>query len=325
MREILLDHTVPDWVYIRQALSLALMKNRPITIAQGMAFLETCPEYIPLLDDISTALADREAGRIIREGDSLSFQPRPIMPGRMCLRSCSLSSSIEVLLLFMPALFHADFRSVIEIDGVTHSPLSYPTPFIKESLLGLLERLGFFGSLTLRRFGFHGSGGGFIESRIYPREGRDGRDIPPIAPALPLGIKIVIARMSTELAELEKSILSSTLDFDPEKIAIIEVMDCEGPGNSIQLHVNWGEITLVLFREMRLFNEEGTLYLAEDTMHQEIMGLANEARELFRKNVLPDGIARELIPYLVISGIEYQLSGEGAVLGLTRELCSYLL
>lgn len=325
MGVILLDHTVPDWVYIRQALSLALLKNRPITIAGGMAFLNAHPEYIPILDDILTALADRSAGKLVNEGNDLIFHPRPLLPGRMSLRSGPLSSAVEILLLFMPALFCADFRSVIEIDGVSHSPLSYPTLFIKESFLGFLEMLGFYGSLTLRRFGFHGSGGGFLESRIYPGECKNGVGIPSVASMSFLGITIVIARMSTELAELEKSILSSELDIPPDRISIIEVMDCDGPGNSVQLFVKWGDAKLVLTREIFLFKEEGGPYLREDTMRQEMVNLSDEAKELFRKKEIPKSLLRELIPYLEISGLKLRLSGEGVTTDFTRDLCKILL
>lgn len=325
MGVILLDRTVPDWVYIRQALSLALLKNRPITIAEGMAFLNAYPEYFPVLDDISRALTDRGAGKLVSEGNDLIFHPRPLLPGRMSLRSGPLSSAVEILLLFMPALFRANFRSVIEIDGVSHSPLSYPTLFIKESFLGLLEMLGFYGSLTLRRFGFHGSGGGFLESRIYPGECKDGIGIPSVAPMSFLGITIVIARMSTELAELEKSILSSELDIHPDRISIIEVMDCDGPGNSVQLLVKWKDAKLVLTREIQLFNEEGGPYLTEDTMRQEMVNLSDEAKELFRKKQIPESLLRELIPYLEISGLKIRHSGEGVTTDFTRDLCKILL
>ncbi len=322
---IILDRAVPDWVYIRQALSLALLKNRPITIAEGMAFFDANPEYNPVLDDISTALADRSAGKLVSEGSDLIFHPRPLLPGRMSLRSGPLSSAIEILLLFMPALFHADFRSVIEIDGVTHSPLSYPTLFIKESYMGILEMLGFYGSLTLRRFGFHGSGGGFLESRVYPGECRGDMEIPSEAPVSILGITIVIARMSTELAELEKSVLSSELDIHPDRISIIEVMDCDGPGNSVQLLVKWGEAKLVLSREIHLFKKEGGPCLREDTMRQEMVDLSDEAKELFRKKGLTETLLRELLPYMIISGLKLRHSGEGAATDFTRDLCEILL
>ncbi len=325
VQELILDQPNADWIFIRQALSLALLKNRQVVFPQWPIFIEGRPDYHPVIEDMTNALADMGAGRLLADGNALRFIPRPLVPRRFSLRSGPFSSATELLLLLMPALFHADFRSVIEVDGVTHSPLSCPTAWIKASLMGLLERLGFFGSLTLRRFGFHGSGGGFMESRIYPLEAREWTDLSVPSTASIGGVQIFIARLSTELAEMEKDMLAGLLDIEPGKISIIEVMECDGPGNSIQLHADRGGIPLVLFKEMKLYGNDGVLSFSEDDMRNGIKILVEEGRSVLRNNTLPVGLARELHPYLILSGMEGKPSVEAGSIGLTVELCEAML
>lgn len=320
---MVIDFPNPDWILIRQALSLSLLKNVPITIGGGAAFIDGNPDFRPILEDMARMTEELGAGRLTTEAESIIFEPRPLLPGTFRFDSGHLSSAVELLLFLMPALFHVDFRSVLELGGVTHSPLSCPTAFVKETLLAALEQMGLYGSLTLRRFGFHGSGGGAMESRIYPREKRSGKPWGgDEAPAL-TGIKIFISRLDTGLAEIEKGIIAEKIGMDATRIAIIEVMDSDGPGNGVQVVASCRGLPVVLFREMNLYNGKGELAFSEETLRVEIAGLAGETR-LLLEGTLPDRAVRELYPYRVLSGGAAP-AGETPGAAMTRELCGKLL
>lgn len=313
-----------DWLLIRQALSLALLKNTPITIGGGGLCIESSAGARPLFDDMAGMIAKFGAGRLAMDGTSLVYEPRPLRPGTFRFESDRLGSSVELLLFLMPALFHCDFRSIVELDGVTHSPRSCPTAFVKETILEALARIGFYGSLTLRRFGFHGSGGGSIESRIYPREGSSGPIIAGNdAPSL-TGVKIIISRLDTGLAELEKTMIAERLGIDAGRIAIIEVMESDGPGNGVQVFASYRGLPVVLFREMSLYDDNGELSFSEDDLGKEIDGLAGEAR-LLMEGALPERITRELYPYLFLSGTAVATAADSPGAVMTGQLCEQML
>jgi RNA 3'-terminal phosphate cyclase len=322
MKIMVIDFPNPDWILIRQALSLSLLKNVPITIGGGAAFIAGNPDFKPILDDMARMAEELGAGRLTTEAESIIFEPHPLLPGTFRFDSSHLSSAVELLLFLMPALFHADFRSVLELGGVTHSPLSCPTVFVKETLLAALEQMGLYGSLTLRRFGFHGSGGGAMESRIYPREQRSGKpgedgDAPAIS-----GVKIFISHLDTGLAEIEKGLIAEKIGMDPNRIAIIEVMESDGPGNGVQVVATSRGLPVVLFREMKLYDGKGELAFSEETLRSEIAGLAGETR-LLLEGTLPERAIRELYPYCVMSGTAAP-AGETPGAVMTRELCGKL-
>ncbi len=319
-----IDFPNPDWTLIRQALSLSLLKNVPITIGGGAAFIAGNPGFRPILDDMARMSDEFGAGRLRLDAGSIVFEPRPLAPGRYRFDSDHVSSAVELLLFLMPALFHGDFRSILELGGVTHSPLSCPTSFVKETLLAALERMGLYGSLTLQRFGFHASGGGAMESRLYPREKDAGAVLSGAkTPALG-GVKIFISRLDTGLAEIEKGMIAESLGLNAERIAIIEVMESDGPGNGIQVFAEYCGLPVVLFREMALYDRNGELSFSEEALRCEIAGLAGDAR-LLMEGTLPERVVRELHPYYAMSGTVPAPGGESPGAAMTRELCEKLL
>jgi RNA 3'-terminal phosphate cyclase len=324
MQTTLLDYTAPDWVLIRQALSLALLGKKPVAISGGGAFLEAAPAYRPLFDDAVRTLASLGAGRLALEGGSIVYEPGAVAPGRHRIESGPFSSAVELLLLLAPALFHCGFRSVLECSGVTHSPHSCPTAWVREDLLARLERLGFCGSLALKRFGFYGSGGGSLESRLYPRE-KAAAAAPAGGPGRVTGARIFIARLNTELAEQEKLMLADRLGLEPGAIAIIEVVDASGAGNSIQVFIDSGGVPSVVYREMWLYDEGGAIVFSEEALAEGIAGITAETEALVHDGLLPERTVRELIPYLLIAGVEAGSLPETRAARLTRDLCVRLL
>jgi hypothetical protein len=322
-RMVDINYSDTDWIVIRQSLSLALASGRSVSIGGAAAFLGEGSDYRPILDDIARILPAIGAGRIRIEGDTIIFDPENLAAGKYDIETGPLSSATEPILLLMPALFNRDFRSIITASGVTHSHLSCPSAFIKETVLAGLEKLGLYGSLMLRRFGFYGTGGGSMEARIYPRESGAEAMAGSGRPAL-LGAKIFISHVDASLAEMEKSMLAGLPGFDQVRIAIIEVMESNGAGNSIQVFGECSGMTVVLFRDMRLYNLSGEFIFSEDALRGAIDGLAADARS-FLEGSLPERIIRELYPYRVMAGKTPQPGVETRGIEMTRGLCEKLL
>ena len=322
MIDINVEHI--DWLLIRQALSLALLKNKPVAIHGGPQFLKQHPEYRPLFEDLSRTTAVMGTGRLACENEILAFEPRPLPPGSHSLESPPLSSAVELLLFLMPCLLYGDFRSILNFRGVTHSIISHPTSFIKESLLKAIEELGFYASLTLKRFGFQGSGGGIFESRIYPHEAKRAQIFSGQSCALS-GVTIFISHLNTDLAMREKFMLAELLGLDENKIAIIEIIDSDGIGNSIQALVSCGGINVILSRDALVCNERGGITCDESDIPAILTGLSDEVKALTGDRVLPEHIIRELYPYIILSGSEFDYCGHIPSVALTRDLCKTIL
>jgi RNA 3'-terminal phosphate cyclase len=322
MIEIDALHT--SWQSIRQALSLAMLTNRDTALLHAHTFLTGRPQYRHVLEDLARATAGVGAGRIECESDSILYYPRRAKAGRYELESNSFSSSVEVLLFLMPALFFADFRTVINLKGATHSVLSHPTAFVKEFMLAAIEQLGFYASLTLKRFGFYGSGGGLLESRIYPREIKNAL-LPAWKSCKPAGARIYLAGLNMELASLEKRMLSDLLGLGQDKIAIIEIVDADGPGNSLHVYADAGGINIIFYREIDICNEEGVAGINEEKISGILAGLSEEIWNCTRNGVLPDRMVRELYPYIALSGSDTASVGKPGEFATTEDIIEKFL
>ena len=309
------------WLHLRQALSLSLLTGRDVAIPAGH-ILASSFEARATFDDIAEVLERLCGSRPIVENGTVVFTPRPLKPGRYRIDTGPYSSAIEPVLLLMPALFHCDFRSVIECTGVTHSPLSYPTAFVKETLLALLERLGFMGSLRLSRFGFHGSGGGAVEARIYPRESIRGA-IPFGERAELVGARVIFSHVSRELAEMEKRMIADRLRLAEDRVSILEVVDADGCGNSLSAVLNLHGIAIVIFREIAIVDRTGRIIVSEKDVEEAIDAIADEALRAVDLGIT-DRLAGELIPYCRIAGIDAPRP-IGPLSSLSEEVCATML
>ncbi len=297
-----------DWLLIRQSLALSLLTGRGVEIGDGSFFLENHPEYQPLMQDFIEIAERYNWGELSLKSDTITFTPGTLEYGNYELVTNPYSSASELILLLLPSLISLRFRSSIKVSGVTHSSISYPTNFINETLCTLLENIGIYSSISLKRFGFYGSGGGGIESKMYPLERMDGASIdamlyPEKLPEI-IGGRIYISGMSMDIANHEKRLLSSGLGIDDKGVSIIEVRDSDGMGNVIQLLVQFGILPVVFSRVIDPYNYRGDFTFQDRDIHGEADDFLNEVRVFLRDRSLPEYLLRELVPFLWIAGAD---------------------
>ena len=287
----------PDWLSIRQALSLALETCRAVRISGAGRFIKDNEQYLPLMQDCEQACGIMRAGSLRLQDDDVFFEPSRPVSGTYALSSGNFSSSVELLLLFLPVLFSLDFRTVLNISGVTHSVLSYTTGFVRESLYYFLEQSGLYASMSLKRFGFYGSGGGLIEARAYPAEQKEAQSLALDGKGTVHGIRILLAGIQPELAKREKQRLGQLLSMPEENISILDIRNASGFGNAIEIFLGFGDKTLVVFKEMAFYNHAGDFIFDEDQFNQSIEELVQEEQHILRNRIMPFSLYRELIPY----------------------------
>lgn len=290
------------WQRLRLALSLALMQGEPLLVKNGCSFIEKNFDFHPLYETVKRFIFETGCGMLADSGDDLQFLPEGLMYGVFDIDTGSFTPLAEIELLLMPALFKQEFRSVINYSGVTHSHLSYPTSFLKESLFALLEKMGFYASMNLKRFGFYGSGGGSSESRIYPAEIKTCTDVLSFSGKRIEGARVFMAGMNMDMAKKEKEFLSRSLHLDENKVQIMEIVDADGMGNSIQVYVECGGMHMIVSRDMEVFNSAGDIVFDEAKYYSSISALVSETERFIKTDYIPTGITAELIPYMLISG-----------------------
>ncbi len=303
-----IEHECVDWVTIRQSLALSILTGKGVEIGDGKSFLHNHPEYQPLMGDIEEIVKEYHWGSLAFKSDNIVFIPGSTDFGNYELETNPYSSASELIMLLLPSLISLSFRSSVKVSGVTHSSISYPANFINDTLFALLENIGIYSSISLKRFGFYGSGGGLIESKIYPLEEQNVVSFDavlfPEKPPEVIGGRVYISGMSLDIANRERVLLSNRLDIDDTKISVIEVRNAEGMGNIMQLSLQFDLLPVVFSKVIDAYNYRGDFIFPDSDIDAEVDGFLNEVRIFQRERMLPERIVRELVPFLWIAGID---------------------
>ena len=297
-----------DRVSFRQALSLSLLSGRAFTYRGALAFVNANPPFSAYLSDFEQLFRDRDLGSFRVEGDDISFSPRAVRFGVMDIPVNPYSSAVEMTLLLAPALFRREFRSKLLFSGVTHSTLSPGTSWMKESFLAVLEKMGLYASCSLRRFGFYGSGGGALEARIYPAEDRRAV-IAARGDIAVTGARVCIAHLDASIAREEKEMLSADLALDPSRAGILEVRDCDGAWNHAEVYLVMDGVPLVVSETVPVYDFDGKNRFSNEGTAQSMKDLARRVRETVAAGRLPEDLAREIIPYAMMTGSAFDAAG----------------
>lgn len=290
-----------DWTLIRQVLALALMKNEPLLLKGAFDRISACDWIIPLYSDLKKVVIETGTGILTEINGDIAF--RPDHPGHSTfhISTGEFTPSSEIELFFLPYLFKENFRSVIHFQGVTHSHVSYSTSFLKETLFALLEKTGHYASMNLKRFGFYGSGGGIAESRIYPAEPYTADNLFQFKHKRIEGVKILLAGMNMEIASREKEFIKRNIAVDENRISILEIVDANGFGNSIQVYLSCDDINFILSRDMEFYNSSGDFIFDESAYYSSLTDLVDKCSLFLKSDTLPLSIQTEMIPYLYIT------------------------
>ncbi|MCL2155881.1 MAG: hypothetical protein FWH53_09480, partial [Leptospirales bacterium] len=306
MKSIELD--TYNWRYIRLALALALLKKENIIIKNGFEFIDKNYDLLPLFDSLKKIVSDTGAGIINSTGKDIIFDPEALSGGVYNFDCDKYSPISEIELFLMPSLFHSNYRSVINYRGVTHSSLSYATTVIKTTFFDFLERLGYYGSFNLKRFGFYGSGGGIAESKIYPMEPKSCDDLLSINECRVGGVKIFMAKMNMDMAKKEKDFIVTHIGIDENSVQIMEIVDADGFGNSIQAYTmcnaNAGlnGINVILERDMDIYNSAGDFIFDESKYYSAMSGFVRDVELMSKLKKIPQCYAEEILPYMLMTG-----------------------
>ncbi|TAL30365.1 MAG: hypothetical protein EPN93_19810 [Spirochaetes bacterium] len=299
-----------DHVLLRQVLAAALLAEREVLVRGGAAFIDSTPEVQPLVSDWEKFIDSFRLGAFDINGDDLVFTPGQVRHGIYSFETNPYSSAVELALLMAPALSARPYRSALDLRGVTHAAHSYATDFVRETLFALFEPMGFYTSLSLRRFGFYGTGKGEMEVKVFPSRSRQAGSIIPACVPRVTGARVYISRYPSTLAYEQKDILSGDLGLDPATVGIMEIMNAAGSGNALHAHLDWGGIDVLLPHVIDAYSFDGSRVADEAALCDAVRVFANFVRGVVADGVLPAVVVRELVPYAVMTGSRLPDSGD---------------
>lgn len=302
-----------DWITIRQAISLSLATNKQCRIKDALTFLNAHQHFTAVLSDFEEFFCNHNFGIFSIEGNDVLFFPKPLRFGTYHISINPYSSAIEMMLLLMPTLFFQDFRSKLFFSGVTHAPYSYGTTWLKESFLTFLEHIGFYASCTLRRFGFYGSGGGFIEAKVFPHEKKTvSFEISHQTRKSIRAARIYIAHLENSIAMHEKELLCQLLHIDENQVGILEICDCDGAANHVEIYCSIENFPIIFSEALPTYDFTGKFIFSKNQVPFYIQQIVQKAQHFIANPQLPFEIERELALYDAFTEIPYPLTSTEA-------------
>jgi len=242
------------------------------------------------------------AGSFLADGEDLLFRPAALRHGAYALETGAFSSALELVLLLLPPLTRLKYRTALSVRGVTHTDLSYTTDFVNLTLFDLLESMGFYLHLSLKRFGFYGSGGGLVEARAYPDEAGGFSPAIEYRDVAVRGARVYIAKMPTGVALMQREMLAGLTGLPESAIGIIEVRDADGPGNFIQAYAECDGVARVLQAVSPVYGADGEYIFNEGRAGETVRSIASLCARLTEDRALPPEATREILPYAFLSG-----------------------
>lgn len=262
---------------LRSSLTLSLLTGEPFRIEKIRA-RRSRPGLL------RQHLAAVEAARAISEAkvdgaalgsSSLVFRPGRVRPGEYTFAVGTAGSATLVFQTILLPLLLAGAPSDLTLEGGTHNPLAPPFPFLAESYLPLLARMGAPVSVELDRPGFYPAGGGRFTAHIAP--GVLGRlDLLTRGALVERRVRALVASLPRAVATREIEALLGALGWTAAEVDARPegVRGSAGPGNALvvtlasehltEVVVGFGERGVPAERVAARCAEEVRRYLAAD-------------------------------------------------------------
>ena len=285
------------WFAARRKLASALKNSEDLKIADFKKFLDERNEFIPVLDDIIKISSDFSFADIYFENNDLIFHPGKISNVNFKFDTGNFSSISEILLYILPALSTCNLKSVLNITGVTNSPLSYPTVFLKDVLFRNFFNKKISIDLSTSALGFYARGGGEVNAVISCNDENFSDNInSDQTDETKLSAKILLSGVDSTLGLFERDLMEKTF---PELIGsgIMEVTT-PGLGNWIYLHLVTDIKPLIFFKEIPFYNHAGDLIFDYDSIDVLVAEMRAEYDEYINTGKLPWDIEAELAVFL---------------------------
>lgn len=230
---------------LRSAVALAIVTGTPVAIDKIRAGRRKPGLMRQHLTAVQAAAAVSSAAV---EGDRigstcLRFAPREVVAGDYSFAVGTAGSATLVLQTVLPALLTAPGRSILVVEGGTHNPMAPPFPFLADTFLPLINRMGPQVTASLERAGFYPAGGGRLRVEIQPCERLQGFELHQRGEIRQRRATALLARLPRHVGERELRLVQKKMGWMPSELHLQEIEDSLGPGNALVLQVGSDSLT----------------------------------------------------------------------------------
>ncbi|MEM7585003.1 MAG: RNA 3'-terminal phosphate cyclase [Acidobacteriota bacterium] len=230
---------------LRSAVALSMVTGTPIRVIRiraGRSKPGLMRQHLTAVKAAATICGARvQGGRI--GSTRLRFEPGAIQGGDYRFAIGTAGSTTLVLQTVLPALITAPSPSTLTLQGGTHNPMAPPFPFLADTFLPLINRMGPTVTATLDHYGFFPAGGGSLRVEVQPCERLEGFELFERGEVRERRATAIVARLPSHIAERELNKVKKRTGWRPEEMHLEEVRRTLGPGNVVVLQVAFEAVT----------------------------------------------------------------------------------
>ncbi|MBI1293226.1 RNA 3'-terminal phosphate cyclase [bacterium] len=291
---------------LRTSLTLSMMTGTPIRVTKIRAgrgkpgLLRQHLACVRAAVEISGAKAHgMDLGSM-----TLEFHPGPVVPGDYQFAVGSAGSAMLVLQTILLPLAHCTEPSRVMLEGGTHNPAAPPFPFVHDTWLPLMGRMGYRVDATLHRHGFYPAGGGQVEVAIQPKTSGQTLHLRERGAIRSREVVAILSNLHAGIGLREIKAVYTALGWPSDSGRVEELRSGRGPGNALVVRVECDHLTEV-------FTGFGEHRISAEAVGEQV---ADEARAWLDSGV-PVGshLADQLLIPMALAG-----SGEFRTLPLTE-------
>ncbi len=246
-----------DWVHVdgsrgegggqvfRSSLALSLLTGRPVhfrNIRARRSKPGLLRQHLTALEAAARIGMARVEGAKLGSGE-VRFEPQGIAGGHYRFDVGSAGSATLVIQTVLPALLAADGPTELRVKGGTHNQAAPPFPFLLESYLPQLRKMGAEVEFELVRAGYFPVGGGEIVARIRPAKLQPLRLLERSAVSS-VEATAWLSGLPEHIAERELETVAHKLKLKKSGLRV-ERPESGGPGNILCTAVRSAEVTAV--------------------------------------------------------------------------------
>ena len=230
---------------LRSAVALATVTRTPVRIENvraGRRRPGLARQHLTAVRAAAEVCGGRLEGAAVGS-TTLEFEPGEARPGSYRFDVGTAGSTTLVLQTLLPALVTAPSPSRLVLEGGTHNPMAPAFPFLRDTFLPLLGRMGPEVEVTLESPGFYPAGGGRLRVDVRPCAALRGIEIHDRGEIRVRRATAIVARLPRHIGERELRQVQKKLRWADSELHLEEVPDARGPGNVLVLQVGSEALT----------------------------------------------------------------------------------
>lgn len=226
---------------LRTALSLSMVTGRPFRMTRiraGRPRPGLLRQHMVAVGASAEICGARVSG-LEPGSQALTFVPGRVRGGDYRFAIGSAGSTTLVLQTLLPALWHADAPSTVEISGGTHNSAAPTADFLLRAWVPHVRAIGASVDIDVPRHGFYPAGGGRLVARTVPVARLDPLHLLERGTLRGARVESIVAAVPADVARREIEAVSRALAGQlPDIGSDIRLLPAnEGPGNVLQMTI----------------------------------------------------------------------------------------